>query len=68
MASAQPPLGGCVLKQSPNITKISVTHQPPLGGCVLKQVGKGGGGAVVGQPPLGGCVLKLLISVFSVGI
>ena len=33
----QPPLGGCVLKQTTTATAPELTTQPPLGGCVLKQ-------------------------------
>ena len=34
----QPPLGGCVLKQSVNDNSPQVVSQPPLGGCVLKLI------------------------------
>ena len=35
----QPPLGGCVLKQTKDLGygDIEIIEQPPLGGCVLKQ-------------------------------
>ena len=33
---AQPPSGGCVLKQSDNINHADCVFQPPSGGCVLK--------------------------------
>ena len=38
MGVAQPPLGGCVLKQP--IAKLNgrICTQPPLGGCVLKPI------------------------------
>ncbi len=56
----QPPLGGCVLKQTALTGLASSRIQPPLGGCVLKRLdnllllGK----RHIAQPPSGGCVLK----------
>ena len=35
--SIQPPLGGCVLKQTELFFYSFNQSQPPLGGCVLKQ-------------------------------
>ena len=34
----QPPLGGCVLKQTAINNELETHGQPPLGGCVLKLV------------------------------
>ena len=34
--SAQPPLGGCVLKRPTAVSAFRRVFQPPLGGCVLK--------------------------------
>ena len=56
----QPPLGGCVLKRCPDLSRFYLCFQPPLGGCVLKltdeQIKEQ---PFQDQPPLGGCVLKL---------
>ena len=57
--SAQPPLGGCVLKHRIGDDSDEVAGQPPLGGCVLKQFGFVEDDFERHQPPLGGCVLKL---------
>ena len=56
---AQPPSGGCVLKQrfAPKLYQFLI--QPPSGGCVLKQEVVEVQ-AVAHQPPSGGCVLKRL--------
>ena len=35
-ATAQPPSGGCVLKQNDSDITPEIAHQPPSGGCVLK--------------------------------
>ena len=36
MDKIQPPLGGCVLKQTSDDLEKLKSAQPPLGGCVLK--------------------------------
>ena len=41
LRGAQPPLGGCVLKQSNRRQRGQHHNQPPLGGCVLKQFALG---------------------------
>ena len=58
---AQPPSGGCVLKQE-DVIRLQKQYgcQPPSGGCVLKQELQSQVAALTAQPPSGGCVLKLL--------
>ena len=57
--SAQPPSGGCVLKQIITGVQALSRNQPPSGGCVLKQGYRNGDRKPYGhQPPSGGCVLK----------
>ena len=57
---AQPPSGGCVLKQRRYGYNWRNWYQPPSGGCVLKQKLDGHIMLPLCQPPSGGCVLKRL--------
>ena len=56
---AQPPSGGCVLKQQLSFQVEVFLQQPPSGGCVLKRLFQELIPMAVKQPPSGGCVLKL---------
>ena len=56
--SAQPPSGGCVLKQLRQYQRDSRPVQPPSGGCVLKHSPNAFAFEIMYQPPSGGCVLK----------
>ena len=48
--SAQPPLGGCVLKLFFVVCGVLAIDQPPSGGCVLKPVAEGADVEVQAQP------------------
>ena len=56
--TAQPPSGGCVLKQGLWNGLKSKFDQPPSGGCVLKLFSRLPEIIRSPQPPSGGCVLK----------
>ncbi len=58
---AQPPSGGCVLKQNHHALNVGRVRQPPSGGCVLKPDIGGLRFKIRPQPPSGGCVLKLRV-------
>ena len=64
-ASAQPPSGGCVLKQEKGRGRGQLLQQPPSGGCVLKPVFPDFVAGDLGQPPSGGCVLKQALPYFA---
>ena len=55
---AQPPSGGCVLKQKGSRFYAEKSNQPPSGGCVLKLHQVVPITSLLTQPPSGGCVLK----------
>ena len=65
---AQPPSGGCVLKQDGSLKQVVFDGQPPSGGCVLKQRGRGTRRAPAYQPPSGGCVLKQYVNWYEYAI
>ena len=48
--SAQPPLGGCVLKLFFVVCGVLAIDQPPSGDCVLKPVAEGADVEVQAQP------------------
>ena len=55
---AQPPSGGCVLKQNQKNHRKAVVLQPPSGGCVLKRFMTLTYYSLIQQPPSGDCALK----------
>ena len=64
-SEAQPPSGGCVLKQFVPLRHCLYSAQPPSGGCVLKPNTPGCLSSGIAQPPSGGCVLKHLSQQFG---